>query len=82
MRRRPANHRYMHALRAAHAFDGTRFVPDGATVVWDEDRIVAVLLGVPAAYVLHRLSFRGRALVRGGWWSGSWVSSCPRGARA
>jgi len=32
----------MRAIRAAHAFDGTRFLPGGATVVWDEDRIVGV----------------------------------------
>ena len=32
----------MHALRAAHAFDGTRFLPDGATVVIEGDRIVGV----------------------------------------
>ena len=35
----------MHALRAAHAFDGTRFLPDGATVVLERDRIVDVMEG-------------------------------------
>ncbi|HEX6150565.1 amidohydrolase family protein [Nocardioides sp.] len=35
----------MRAIRAAHAFDGSRFLPDGATVVWDEDRIVGVESG-------------------------------------
>jgi hypothetical protein len=32
----------MHAIRAAHAFDGTRFWPGGATVLVDGDRIVGV----------------------------------------
>jgi imidazolonepropionase-like amidohydrolase len=32
----------MHAIRAAYAFDGTRFLPGGATVVLDADRIVGV----------------------------------------
>lgn len=32
----------MHGLRAAHAFDGTRFLPDGATVLIEGDRIVGV----------------------------------------
>jgi imidazolonepropionase-like amidohydrolase len=32
----------MHAIRAAHAFDGTRFLPGGATVVIDGDLIVGV----------------------------------------
>lgn len=32
----------MHALRAEHAFDGERFLPDGATVVIDGERIVGV----------------------------------------
>lgn len=32
----------MRAIRAACAFDGTRFLPGGATVVWDGDRIVGV----------------------------------------
>jgi imidazolonepropionase-like amidohydrolase len=32
----------MHALRAPHAFDGTRFLPGGATVVLEGDRIVGV----------------------------------------
>ena len=35
----------MHAIRAAHAFDGSRFLPDGATVVVDGDRIVGVETG-------------------------------------
>ena len=35
----------MHALRAAHAFDGTRFLPGGATVFLDGDRIVGVESG-------------------------------------
>lgn len=32
----------MHAVRAPHAFDGERFLPDGATVLVDGDRIAAV----------------------------------------
>jgi imidazolonepropionase-like amidohydrolase len=32
----------MHALRAEHAFDGTRFLPGGATVLVDGPRIVGV----------------------------------------
>ena len=32
----------MQALRVAHAFDGTRFLPGGATVVIEGDRIVGV----------------------------------------
>jgi imidazolonepropionase-like amidohydrolase len=35
----------MHAIRAAHAFDGVRFLPGGATVVLDGDRIVGVETG-------------------------------------
>jgi imidazolonepropionase-like amidohydrolase len=35
----------MHAIRAAHAFDGTRFLPGGATVLLDGDRIVGVGTG-------------------------------------
>jgi imidazolonepropionase-like amidohydrolase len=35
----------MYAIRAAHAFDGTRFLPGGATVLFDEDRIVGVETG-------------------------------------
>ena len=35
----------MRAIRALHAFDGTRFLPGGATVVLDDDRIVGVELG-------------------------------------
>jgi imidazolonepropionase-like amidohydrolase len=35
----------MHAIRAAHAFDGTRFLPDGATVLLDGDRILGVETG-------------------------------------
>lgn len=35
----------MHAIRAAHAFDGSRFLPGGATVVVDGDRIVGVETG-------------------------------------
>jgi imidazolonepropionase-like amidohydrolase len=41
----------MHAIRAAHAFDGTGFLPGGATVLVDGDRIVGVETGrmdVPA----------------------------------
>lgn len=41
----------MQAVRAARAFDGTRFLPGGATVVVDDDRIVGVETGrfdVPA----------------------------------
>ena len=32
----------MHAIRAAHAFDGERFLPGGATVLVEDDRIVGV----------------------------------------
>ena len=32
----------MRAIRAAHAFDGVRFLPGGATVLWDGERIVGV----------------------------------------
>ena len=32
----------MRALHAAHAFDGTRFLPGGGTVLLDGDRIVGV----------------------------------------
>src|SRR3954451_9921336 len=35
----------MHAIRAAHAFDGTRFLPGGATVLVDGDRIAGVHTG-------------------------------------
>jgi imidazolonepropionase-like amidohydrolase len=35
----------MHAIRAAHAFDGTRFLREGATVLVDGDRIVGVETG-------------------------------------
>lgn len=35
----------MHAIRAAHAFDGTRFLPGGATVLVDGDRIVGMQTG-------------------------------------
>jgi imidazolonepropionase-like amidohydrolase len=35
----------MHAIRAAHAFDGTRFLPGGATVLVDGDRILGVDTG-------------------------------------
>ena len=35
----------MQAIRARHAFDGTRFVPGGATVLIDQDRIVGVESG-------------------------------------
>jgi imidazolonepropionase-like amidohydrolase len=35
----------MHAIRAAHAFDGTRFLPGGAVVVLDGDRIAGVETG-------------------------------------
>lgn len=35
----------MHAIRAEHAFDGTRFLPGGATVLLDGDRIVGVETG-------------------------------------
>jgi imidazolonepropionase-like amidohydrolase len=37
----------MHAIRAAHAFDGRVFLPEGATVVVDQDRIVGVEQGRP-----------------------------------
>ena len=33
------------AIRAAHAFDGTRFLPGGATLLLDRDRIVGVETG-------------------------------------
>lgn len=32
----------MHAVRAPHAFDGTRFLPGGATVLVEADRIIGV----------------------------------------
>ena len=32
----------MHAIRAAHAFDGERFLPGGATVLVEDERIVGV----------------------------------------
>jgi imidazolonepropionase-like amidohydrolase len=35
----------MRAIRASHAFDGTRFLPGGATVLVDADRIVGVETG-------------------------------------
>ncbi len=35
----------MHAIRAAHAFDGSRFLPGGATVLIEGDRIVSVESG-------------------------------------
>jgi imidazolonepropionase-like amidohydrolase len=35
----------MHATRAAHAFDGTRFLPGGATVLVEAGRIVGVETG-------------------------------------
>jgi imidazolonepropionase-like amidohydrolase len=35
----------MHAIRAAHAFDGTRFLPGGATVLVDDDQIAGVHSG-------------------------------------
>lgn len=35
----------MHAIRAAHAFDGTQFLSDGATVLVDRDRIDEVYPG-------------------------------------
>jgi imidazolonepropionase-like amidohydrolase len=35
----------MHAIRAAHAFDGERFLPDGATVVIAGNRVVGVETG-------------------------------------
>ena len=35
----------MYAIRAAHAFDGTQFLPGGATVVVEGDRIVGVHTG-------------------------------------
>lgn len=35
----------MHAVRAAHAFDGSRFLTGGATVLVDGDRIVGVETG-------------------------------------
>ena len=35
----------MYAIRAAHAFDGSRFLPDGGTVVVDGERIVGVETG-------------------------------------
>lgn len=36
----------MHAIRATHAFDGTQFLPGGATVLVDGDRIAGVEIGV------------------------------------
>jgi imidazolonepropionase-like amidohydrolase len=38
----------MRAIRAAHAFDGIRFLTGGATVVWDDDGIVGVEQGCVA----------------------------------
>lgn len=35
----------MYAIRAAHAFDGVRFLPDGATVIVDGDQIAGVERG-------------------------------------
>src|SRR3954465_13932312 len=35
----------MHAIRAAHAFDGTQFLAGGATVLVDGDRIAAIQTG-------------------------------------
>ena len=35
----------MHGIRATHVFDGTRFLPGGATVLFDGDRIVGVETG-------------------------------------
>ena len=35
----------MHAVRATHAFDGTRFMPGGATLLLEGDRIVGVEAG-------------------------------------
>ena len=35
----------MHAIRAEHAFDGNQFLPGGATVVVDGDRIAGVHTG-------------------------------------
>lgn len=35
----------MHAVRAAHAFDGTRFLAGGATLLVEADRIVGVETG-------------------------------------
>ena len=37
---------HMYAIRAARAFDGTRFLPDGATVVLDGDQILGVESGL------------------------------------
>ena len=36
----------MHAIRAAHTFNGRVFLPDGGTVVVDQDRIVCVGRGL------------------------------------
>ena len=35
----------MRAVRAAHAFDGRRFLPGGATVLLGGDRIIGVETG-------------------------------------
>jgi imidazolonepropionase-like amidohydrolase len=35
----------MHAIRTAHAFDGTRFLSGGATVVVDGERIAGIHTG-------------------------------------
>ena len=35
----------MHAIRAAHAFDGTQFLPGAATVLVDGGRIASVHTG-------------------------------------
>lgn len=53
----------MRAIRAAHAFDGTRFLPGGATVVWDGPRIVGVEPGrVPLAEDVQVVEHPGTVL--------------------
>lgn len=53
----------MRAIRAAHAFDGDRFLPGGATVLVDGDRIVGVeteRVGLPAGVEVS--AYAGTAL--------------------
>ena len=45
----------MHAIRAAHAFDGTRFLRGGPTVLVDGDRIAGLEPGHAAPPPLAEL---------------------------
>ena len=63
----------MRAIRAAHAFDGTEFLPGGATVVLDSERIVEVQVGDRTAELPRDLpltSYAGTVLP-------GLFSSCP-----